>query len=110
MATEIKYYNHSVQIVGSWRVNSKDGMNAWIHEMKSDLKCAPEVYYRSNGSLRREWEAHNLLFWHKYEVERTKDCDFNAESFCRRLAYSVLAAIFVLFERNKHKNPNEPRP
>lgn len=110
MNPEIVYSTHSVQIRDSWMVNSREGMDAWIKSMKSNLACTPIVFYRSNRSLRREWKAHNLLYWHNHEVDRTKDCDFNHEAPLRILAYLILSIIFVIFERHKHKDINEPRP
>lgn len=110
MRPEIHIFSHSVQLKDSWCVNSRDCMREWIDEFRYDLNCPNEVFRRSERSLLREWEAHNMLFWHGYEVDRTKDVDFDAETFKREVAYFFLSLAFRLFERHQHININEPRP
>ena len=59
-------------------------------------------YKRTLSSMRREWEAHNLLY--KFGIFKTStgstDLD-NNESFIRKAGYVVLSFIYRLFNRRK---------
>ena len=59
-------------------------------------------YKRTLTSMRREWEAHNLLY--KLGIFKTNtgstDLD-NNESFIRKAGYAVLSFIYRLFNRRK---------
>lgn len=110
MDIDIFIFSRSVRVTNSWQVNSREGMREWIDEFRYDLNCPDEVFRRSERSLLREWEAHNMLYWHGYEVDRTKDVDFDAETFKRQFVYFFLSIAFRLFERHKHIKINEPRP
>lgn len=59
-------------------------------------------YKRTLSSMRREWEAHNLLYKFGIFKSRTENTDFgNNESFIRKAGYAVLSFIYRLFNRRK---------
>ena len=59
-------------------------------------------YKRTLASMRREWEAHNLLYKFGIFKTRTGNTDLdNNESFIRKTGYAVLSFIYRLFNRRK---------
>ena len=59
-------------------------------------------YKRTLTSMRREWEAHNLLYKMGILRSRTGSTDLdNNESFIRKAGYAVLSFIYRLFNRRK---------
>lgn len=59
-------------------------------------------YKRTLSSMRREWEAHNLLYNLGFFKSRTENTDLdNNESFIRKTGYAVLSFIYRLFNRRK---------
>ena len=59
-------------------------------------------YKRTLPSMRREWEAHNLLYKFGIFKSRTRNTDLdNNESFIRKTGYAVLSFIYRLFNRRK---------
>lgn len=59
-------------------------------------------YKRTLSSMRREWEAHNLLYRLGIFKTRTGSTDLeNNESFIRKAGYAVLSFIYRLFNRRK---------
>ena len=59
-------------------------------------------YKRTLTSMRREWEAHNLLYKMGILKSRTGSTDLdNNESFIRKAGYAVLSFIYRLFNRRK---------
>ena len=66
----------------------------------SEFKIAG--YKRTLSSMRREWEAHNLLYKLGIFKTRTGNTDLdNNESFIRKTGYAVLSFIYRLFNRRK---------
>lgn len=66
----------------------------------SEFKIAG--YKRTLSSMRREWEAHNLLYKFGIFKTRTGSTDLdNNESFIRKAGYAVLSFIYRLFNRRK---------
>lgn len=66
----------------------------------SEFKIAG--YKRTLSSMRREWEAHNLLYRLGIFKTRTGSTDLdNKESFIRKTGYAVLSFIYRLFNRRK---------
>lgn len=52
------------------------------------------IWQRSDGSLCREWAAHNLAYSLGYKRERTKDCDLNlGQKWYVKLAYAVVGTF-----------------
>lgn len=59
-------------------------------------------YKRTLLSMRREWEAHNLLYKLGIFKTRTGSTDLgNNESFILKAGYAVLSFIYRLFNRRK---------
>lgn len=59
-------------------------------------------YKRTLSSMRREWEAHNLLYKLGIFKANTGNTDLdNNESFIRKAGYAVLSFIYRLFNRRK---------
>lgn len=59
-------------------------------------------YKRTLSSMRREWEAHNLLYKLGIFKDSTGSTDFeNNESFILKAGYAVLSFIYRLFNRRK---------
>ena len=68
----------------------------------SEFKIAG--YKRTLSSMRREWEAHNLLYRLGIFKTRTGSADLeNNENFIRRAGYAVLSFIYRLFGGKKKK-------
>ena len=66
----------------------------------SEFKIAG--YKRTLSSMRREWEAHNLLYKFGIFKTRTGSTDLdNNENFIRKAGYAVLSFIYRLFNRRK---------
>ena len=64
-------------------------------------------YKRTLSSMRREWEAHNLLYKLGIFKTRTGSTDLeNNESFILKAGYAVLSFIYRLFNRRK-KSKND---
>ena len=64
------------------------------------LKCIRDfhpdcpLWQRTDGSLKREWAAHNLAYALGIKREKTKDCDLNFElSWYMKLAYGVVGTV-----------------
>ena len=74
-------------------VRTKDMME-YIRYIKSDPRCPDCVYYRSDKSLLREWQAHNFLYYHNYEKARTMHVDLNDEPTLRRIGYALLSLLY----------------
>ncbi len=52
------------------------------------------IWNRSEGSLRREWAAHNLANSLGIRMEKTKDCDLNfGQKWYVKLIYSIVGTI-----------------
>ena len=59
-------------------------------------------YKRTLSSMRREWEAHNLLYRLGIFKASTGSTDLeNNESFILKIGYAVLSFIYRLFNRRK---------
>lgn len=59
-------------------------------------------YKRTLSSMRREWEAHNLLYKLGIFKANTGSTDLdNNESFIRKAGYAVLSFVYRLFNRRK---------
>lgn len=59
-------------------------------------------YKRTLSSMRREWEAHNLLYKLGIFKDSTGSTDLeNNESFILKTVYAVLSFIYRLFNRRK---------
>ena len=52
------------------------------------------LWQRTDGSLKREWAAHNLAYALGIKREKTKDCDLNFTlKWYMKLAYGVVGTI-----------------
>lgn len=52
------------------------------------------LWQRTDGSLKREWAAHNLAYALGIRREKTKDCDLNFSlKWYMKLAYGVVGTI-----------------
>lgn len=52
------------------------------------------LWFRSIGSLRREWATHNLAYSLGVRREKTTDCDLNYEQkWYEKLIYGVIGTI-----------------
>ena len=52
------------------------------------------LWGRSDGSVRREWAAHNLAYSLGIRRDKTADCDLNYElDWYKNLAYAVIGTI-----------------
>ena len=52
------------------------------------------LWGRTDGSLRREWAAHNLLYALGIQRSKTADCDLEFEqTWYHKLAYGVVGTI-----------------
>ncbi len=66
----------SIQVVSSYEITDKDIRNDIICVIDEYLKLYPSDFDRSIESMRLEWLVHNILYGVNYEVDRTRDVDF----------------------------------
>ena len=66
----------SIQVVSSYEITDKDVRNDIICVIDEYLKLYPSDFNRSIESMRLEWLVHNILYGVNYEVDRTRDVDF----------------------------------
>ena len=64
------------KIIDSYKITDKDTRNDIIEAILEYNRMYPMVYERSVESMRLEWLAHNILYNLNYEVDRTRDVDF----------------------------------
>lgn len=82
----------NIHIAESYKV-SKWCFGGWLERIR---EAHPEtaVWSRTDGSLMREWAAHNLAYALGFKREMTKDCDLNTgQKWHVKLAYGVVGAI-----------------
>ena len=59
-----------------------------------DLHPSCLLWGRTDGSLRREWATHNLLYALRIKRSKTADCDLEFEqTWYHKLAYGVVGTI-----------------
>ena len=87
-----KIYGDRVKLLDSYLVSKSD----FDYELAKILNLHPtcRIRYRSEGSLKREWSAHNLAYNLGIRREKTKDCDLNYEQpWYTRLMYAIVGTI-----------------
>lgn len=85
----------NIHIENSYLCKDPDVMNIKLDTIRAEAMKASIIYHRSNKSWIREWLAHNWLYNHGIEVERTAHVDLNEdESLIRRLGYFIIALLF----------------
>lgn len=97
--------NLNICVKNSYKIKYSDDIENLLKAIRNspdftEFKIAG--YKRTLSSMRREWEAHNLLY--KLGIFKTNtgstDLD-NNESFIRKAGYAVLSFIYRLFNRRK---------
>ncbi len=83
------------QVRGSFRVRPPRGIRARVSALKAAAPEGTAPALRSAASLRREWMAHNMLYFVGFQRARTADVDFEArtgrvKAFC----YFALSALY----------------
>lgn len=97
--------NLSICVKNSYKIKYSDDIENLLkiicnNPAFSEFKIAG--YKRTLSSMRREWEAHNLLYKLGIFKTRTGSTDLdNNESFIRKAGYTVLLFIYRLFNRRK---------
>lgn len=97
--------NLSICVKNSYKIKYSDDIENLLkiicnNPAFSEFKIAG--YKRTLSSMRREWEAHNLLYKFGIFKTRTGSTDLdNNESFIRKAGYAVLSFIYRLFNRRK---------
>lgn len=88
-----------VQIENSYRITD-DSFKREVIKAICDLDTNLSEY-RTFQSLLTEWKAHNILFQHKYKMERTKDVDFEYKlSKLHKIGFWLIAHF--MRERNDY--------
>lgn len=99
--------NLSICIKDSYQIKYSEDIEDALKEIMNRPEFqafAKEGYTRSLASMRREWEAHNLLYRLGILKSRTGSSDLDQrESFIRRAGYVVLSFIYRLFGGKKKK-------
>ena len=90
------YTENNIHIIDSYLITSKDLMQEHLKTIRRGAFLNGGFEYkRSNESWLREWCAHNWLYDHNIEKDRTKDVDLNEnEKLWKRLGYFI---IYILF-------------
>ena len=94
---QIKYRltNENVHIVDSYLIHDTIDMKNILIGIKDFAKEQGFIYKRSNGSWLAEWKAHNWLYDHGIEQDRTKAVDLNEnESFIKRVCYRIISFLY----------------
>ena len=86
---EYSYNKNNIHIKNSYIMRNKENMYEYLEAIRRKAFLIDGIEYkRSNKSWIREWCAHNWLYDHKIEIERTKDVDLNEnENIFRRFGY-----------------------
>lgn len=97
--------NLNICVKNSYKIKYSDDIENLL-KIISDSPTFTEFkiagYKRTLSSMRREWEAHNLLYRLGIFKTRTGSTDFeNNESFILKAGYTVLSFIYRLFNRRK---------
>lgn len=99
--------NLNICIKDSYQIKYSEDIEDALKEIRSKPEFqvfVKEGYTRSLASMRREWEAHNLLYNLGILRSRTGSSDLDqGESFIRRAGYAVLSFIYRLFGGKKKK-------
>ena len=84
-----------VKLYDSYLVQ-KSGFQEELARIRLDRPSC-RLWERSEGSLRREWAAHNLAYSLGIKRDKTKDCDLNYEQkWYVKLMYGVVGTIALL--------------
>lgn len=86
----------SVQLCNSFCITRRSEMRKWVRYIQDYDLCPINIKERTENSLIREWEAHNLLYMLGYEVDRTMHVDFDIEPLLHRMAYVALSIVYRL--------------
>ena len=84
-----------VKLLDSYKVPKKnfDGALKRIRDFHPDCP----LWQRTDGSLKREWAAHNLAYSLGIKRDKTKDSDLNYEQkWYVKLMYGVVGTIALL--------------
>ena len=89
---EVRITMTCTTIIDSYRVRS----NAVKKEAIDKIRITyPEAFgKRSNRSILSEWKAHNAMYCHNIEVERTRTSDFEHE---QTLFHAICFALINIF-------------
>ena len=97
--------NLSICVKNSYKIKYSDDIEnllKMICNSPAFIEFKISGYKRTLSSMRREWEAHNLLYKLGIFKTRTGSTDFeNNESFILKAGYAVLSFIYRLFNRRK---------
>lgn len=89
---------NNIHIEDSYKVINEFSMNNYLINIRNSYtkeQCSV-IHNRSIGSLKREWQAHNLLYELHYKRNHTKDVDLNYESFINRVCYFLLSKMYKI--------------
>ena len=90
IAYEVEHNN--IKVRDSYRIHSKELKLEFIDKI---ILTKKNFLKRSRISYYREWKAHNILYKWNYQVERTRDTDFNAKEYLRRrIGYFFISLLF----------------
>lgn len=90
----IEVYTSSIEIRDSFRV--RDNVEK-IRIIQTLLGYYPELSScgRNLKNMLREWQAHNILFQHNYQMSRTKDVYFELkQSLKYKIGYFIISLLF----------------
>lgn len=105
MFSSVNSKNLNICVKNSYKIKYSDDIENLLKMIRNnpdftEFKIAG--YKRTLSSMRREWEAHNLLYKLGIFKARTGSTDLdNNESFIRKAGYAVLSFVYRLFNRRK---------
>lgn len=105
MFSSVDSKNLNICVKNSYKIKYSDDIENLLKMIRNnhdftEFKIAG--YKRTLASMRREWEAHNLLYKLGIFKANTGSTDLdNNESFIRKAGYAVLSFIYRLFNRRK---------
>ena len=67
----------TIKVLNSYKIVDNNTQNEILHIILEYEKKYPSNWNRTMRSLKKEWIAHNLLYYFDYQINRTVDVDFN---------------------------------
>ncbi len=67
----------TIKIISSYKIVDNNIQNEILNILIEYEKRYPSKWERTMRSMKKEWIAHNLLYYFDYQINRTEDVDFN---------------------------------
>lgn len=90
---ECKVNDKCISIVDSYKVTNDEDKKYVIEDLLDAFPYFKE--YRTVKSMIREWKAHNILFQHNIQPDRTKTTDMELkQNWFFKIGYFLISTLF----------------